>query len=323
MRTPSHAALILSAALAFLCGCGSEGPRSASPATWAYPHTAHGTEPTVAPGTYRIPDSDLTFTAEQLNGDDPVDWIPKDHPPAPPIVSHARPHGPIPCASCHYFNGKSFLHLPDLAGLPASYIVQQVQEFRSGRRRSALKDRPNTALMIGVAKAVTDQELAQAASYYASLPRRPWVRCVESDAAPRTKPDYYGWLDLVAGGGNEPLHGRIVEVPEDWNRTWIEDPHSGVVAYIPQGSISRGEALVRIATHGAPACASCHGPNLKGLGEVPSIAGRSPSYVARTLWDMKSGARSGPAVVAMQPVVAGLSGPEVTDIAAYLASLEP
>jgi hypothetical protein len=38
---------------------------------------------------------------------------------------------------------------------------------------------------------------------------------------------------------------------------------------------------------------------------------------------MKSGARSGPAVALMQPVVARFSGPEITDLAAYLASLKP
>ena len=304
-------------------GCSREAPVSASPLAWAYVTAAPAPEPVVAPGTYRIPDSKRSFTADELNGDDAVDWIPDDHPVAPPVIWHYRPHGPIPCAACHYFNGKGFLHMPDLAGLPRSYIVQQVIEFRSGRRKSYHKGRVGTDRMIGVATRLTDAELAQAADYFSHLPRRPWFRVVETDTVPATKPDYYGWFDLVKNGGTEPIKGRIIELPEDWDRTWIEDPHSGVVAYVPPGSVSRGEALVRMAGNSAVACATCHGPDLRGMGETPSIAGRSPAYVARMLWDIKSGARSGPAVALMQPVVAQLSGSDITDLAAYLVSLKP
>jgi cytochrome c553 len=161
----------------------------------------------------------------------------------------------------------------------------------------------------------------QAAAYFSSLPKRPWIRTVETKVAPVTKPDYFGWLDLVKNGGNEPLHGRIVELPEDWDRAWIEDPHSGVVAYVPPGSIARGHAIVQRSTEKAPACTFCHGPDLRGMGDLPPIAGRSPSYIARMLWDFKTGARGGPAALPMQAPVAPLDGSDLTDVAAYLSSL--
>ena len=60
-----------------------------------------------------------------------------------------------------------------------------------------------------------------------------------------------------------------------------------------------------------------------GLGEVPGIAGRSPSYMMRQLWDMKIGTRNGVQAALMQPVIANLTVDEMTAIVAYLASLVP
>jgi cytochrome c553 len=176
-------------------------------------------------------------------------------------------------------------------------------------------------MMIEVAQKVTEPELVQAAAYFAALPKRPWIRTVETRIAPVTKPDYFGWLDLVKNGGTERLNGRIVELPEDWDRSWIEDPHSGVVAYVPRGSIARGNRIVHRSTEPALACANCHGADLRGIGDLPPIAGRSPSYIARMLWDFKMGARGGPAAGPMQAPVAALDGSDLTDVAAYLSTL--
>ncbi|HSE11049.1 MAG TPA: c-type cytochrome [Rudaea sp.] len=100
---------------------------------------------------------------------------------------------------------------------------------------------------------------------------------------------------------------------------------------MPTGSIARGRAL---ATAGraqdappgaAPAtlpCISCHGVDLHGLGDAPPLAGRSPSYLVRQLYDFKTGARNGSMAVLMKPVTGKLSTAQMTDLAAYLASLE-
>ena len=50
-------------------------------------------------------------------------------------------------------------------------------------------------------------------------------------------------------------------------------------------------------------CTICHGPTLKGLGEVPSITGRPATYIFRQLNDMQTGNRSGPWVELMKQVV--------------------
>jgi cytochrome c553 len=70
-------------------------------------------------------------------------------------------------------------------------------------------------------------------------------------------------------------------------------------------------------------CGICHGPELKGLGPVPGLAGRSPSYTMRQLYDMKHGARNGLWADLMKPVVAKLTEEDMLAIAAFTASRVP
>jgi cytochrome c553 len=60
-----------------------------------------------------------------------------------------------------------------------------------------------------------------------------------------------------------------------------------------------------------------------GLANVPGIAGRSPSYMMRQLYDMKRGTRRGLWAELMQPVIANLTVDDMRDIVAYLASITP
>jgi cytochrome c553 len=70
-------------------------------------------------------------------------------------------------------------------------------------------------------------------------------------------------------------------------------------------------------------CALCHGGDLRGLGPLPSIAGRSPSYMFRQLYDFQHGARMGEWSPLMIPVVANLDEQDLLAIVAYLASRDP
>ena len=69
-------------------------------------------------------------------------------------------------------------------------------------------------------------------------------------------------------------------------------------------------------------CATCHGADLMGMGSVPGLAGRSPSYLVRQLYDMRQGKRTGEWASLMMPVVAKLTTDDMLAIAAYLASLD-
>ena len=121
----------------------------------------------------------------------------------------------------------------------------------------------------------------------------------------------------------EPIGDRIVETPENMELMEVfRDDRSGFIAYVPVGSIKKGEELVSAGPDGKKTqCAICHGADLMGMDAVPGIAGRSPSYIVRQLYDMQHGFRSGEWTISqMKPVVAKLSADNMLAIAAYLAS---
>ena len=176
--------------------------------------------------------------------------------------------------------------------------------------------------MIADAKAATDYEIREAAAYFSSIPFKKWIRIVESRDVPKTK--VAGSMHVPNGDGTEPLGRRIIEVPEDLARTELRDDASGFVAYVPVGSIAKGEALVKTGGNGRTiACGTCHGADLKGMGPVPPLAGRSPSYTVRQLFDFQQGARHGFWSPLMRAAVEKLTIDDLIDIAAYTSSREP
>jgi cytochrome c553 len=277
-------------------------------------------------GTLRhIPSSPLAFTLTQIrDNSSPADWFPNDHPPMPNIVAHGHKPEVTACSFCHYPNGKGRPVNTNLAGLPYSFIMQQFAEFKSGARSSSDTRKANTNIMIGFAKSMTDDETKAAAQYFSSMKWTPWIRVVEADMVPKTK-IANGIFLRVPGDETEPIGNRIIETPEDVERMEVlRDPRSGFVAYVPKGSIKKGEALVMAGGNGKTIqCTVCHGSDLMGLGPVPLLAGRSPSYLVRQLYDMKHGKRTGEWTSLMIPVVVKLSTDDMLAIAAYLASLNP
>jgi cytochrome c553 len=291
---------------------------------WAYPRADKPEDlPAPPPGLSRIPGAAQAFTQAQLtDAANPADWFPAEHPAPPTIVAHQAPGKPTPCAECHLYNGQGFLAAASLAGLSRPYILEQIKAFRTGARTSAEHGRFDTLEMIKVARGLTDEDAAKAAAYFAALRPRPWVRVVETETVPLTRPSYFGWLETVPGGATEPIGHRVIELPEDWSRMILQDPHSGIIDYVPTGALARGAALVHSGGPGGEACRSCHGGRLRGSSIAPPLAGRSAAYLARMLWDMKTGARGGAAVALMRKPSARLTEDQITDIAAYLASLK-
>lgn len=320
MALARWSAVALASGLA-LGGCHPKPPQPPPAAlAWAYPKAPDAPLPEVPPGRYTAPGSQVVLTGQETT---PPDWFPQHHPPAPPVVIHHRKDGPIPCAECHMIEGQGFLGAPNLAGLPAAYIKGEVEAFRRGDRRSAEPGRQATGEMIEVANKVNDAELDQAAAYFASLPRPAWFRTVEAETGPATRPNHYGWQDRVPSAADTALEGRIVEVAEDWSRMMLEDPHSGVVDYVPVGAPARGEILARTGGPGGQPCRSCHGADLKGGATAPPLAGRSAAYLARMLWDLKTGARGGALAAPMKGPSKDLTPAQITDLAAYMVSLSP
>ena len=125
-------------------------------------------------------------------------------------------------------------------------------------------------------------------------------------------------------GGMEPIGQRIIEIPLDRTGAEIRDSKASFTAYVPTGSIARGEELASTGGNGKTIqCAICHGPELGGLGDVPGIAGRSPVYMVRQMVDIQHGVRGGASAALMQAVVANLTVEDMINLTAYVSSLDP
>jgi cytochrome c553 len=257
-----------------------------------------------------------------------VDWFPGAHPAMPSVVAAGRRPAVYACGHCHQPSGLGRPENQSLAGLPATYMEEQMVDFRNDLRRSSEPRMGPASRMILVAKAATPEEIKVAAEYFASLKPRKWIRVVETDTVPVTRPE--GWM-LVAEsrGATEAIGERVIEISEDFEQSELRNPTSGFVAYVPKGSLKAGEALVRTGGQGRMLpCALCHGKDMrgqyvKGTGDVPSIAGRSPSQMARQLIDFRSGARHGTNSALMGFMAKKLSDADIVAITGYLASLNP
>jgi cytochrome c553 len=302
------------------------GPQTTPP--WAYavnPPAAPGAQPTRDNAALEhVPGSSVAFTIAQVRDlFNPPDWYPGDHPPMPDVVAHGRRPDVRACGYCHLPNGQGRPENASLAGLPAAYIAQQMADYKNGLRKSSEPRMGPPATMLVIGKNANDDEVKAAAEYFSSLKLRPWIRVVESSTVPKT---HVAGSMLVAseGGGKEPIGQRVIEMAEDLERTELRDSKSGFVAYVPPGSIKKGQVLVTTGGAGKTIrCAICHGGDLKGLGNVPSIAGRSPSYIVRQLYDIQKGARNGPWAQLMKEAVAKLTIDDMVLIAAYTSSRTP
>jgi cytochrome c553 len=291
---------------------------------WAYPWAPDFKSVPDDGAPRHVPDSDAAFTITQERDLFFVpDWHPGDHPRMPDIVGQGRRAEVRACGSCHRASGTGGPENASLAGLPATYITQQMADFKSGARKFSGPPRSPETLMISIAKAATDADVEAAANYFSSLKPTPNIKVVEADTVPTSQIARVFYTTLP-DAGTEPLGRRILEIPQNMAQFEHRDSRAQFTAYVPAGSIAKGEALVKTGLSGKTiACGTCHGPDLKGLAAIPSIAGRSPSYIVRQLYDFQQGNRAGDAGAAMKPVVAKLSSADMISVGAYLASLQP
>src|SRR5438094_622544 len=192
-------------------------PGAAAPAPPAAPAAPPAPDTTM----HKLPGSQFSFMLNQIRDQyGPADWFPGDHPQMPDVVAHGKRDQMVAaCSLCHYPNGKGRPENAGVSGLPYSYFVQTMMDFKNDKRKSSDTRKANTN-----------------------------------------------------GAGKTTQ------------------------------------------------CAVCHGANLQGLGPVPGIAGRSPSYLVRQLYDMQVGSRKGEWTDLMKPVVAKLTAEDMINIVAYTAS---
>lgn len=90
--------------------------------------------------------------------------------PAPAVWFEARPEsGGVSCASCHGDRGQGVgAGNPEVAGQPAAYIVDQLQRWKTGKRRNDPR-----GVMSGAAAGLTDSEIRAIAAWLARAPTAP------------------------------------------------------------------------------------------------------------------------------------------------------
>lgn len=300
---------------------------SAEPPRWAYPVNPPSVAGHVDDGQpLRVPDSNVSYVRSELKlvaGNPVVDWHPERHPQMPEIVSHGRKDpGVFACGFCHLPNGAGRPENTSIAGLTPGYFKAQMEAFRNDERMGSKAGRNPQNTMVALAKKISDSDIEMAAAYFASVVPERFIEVIETETVPRTI--VAGWmLARDPEGGTEPIDNRIIEIAENFERFEKRDSRTPYVAYAPMGSVRRGAVLVASGGGKTITCAICHGADLKGLADIPRLAGRSPSYLFRQLFDMREGTRTGAASVLMKQVVENLTDEDMVDIAAYLASCAP
>ena len=330
---PIAAAAVLVLALPGLRSRAQQAVEAALP-PWVYsiptPRPADAPKPAPLDDTtlLHVPGSTAGYTAKFIASLATVpDWFPSAHPPMPEVVESGHKPGGAACAHCHLPNGLGGPENANLAGQSQAYMLQQMEDFKSGARHSSSSKMGSVNNMIRVSQTITPEEMKAGIAYFAALKPQPWVRVVETETVPTTHVGNYILVpDIPAPGtpaATEPIGERLIEVPVNAVRTEQKDSSTSFIAYVPTGSLKRGETLVKTGGGKTMPCATCHGADLHGLGAVPAIAGRTPTGMTRQLIDIKGGARNGAAAAMMKPVVANLTTADMIAITAYLASLNP
>ena len=290
---------------------------------WAYPANEPGQQlpPRDPNHILKVPGSDKEYNEVTANDQfGPADWFPSEHATMPPVVAKGMKPDVRACSLCHLTTGDGHPKSANLAGLNAAYIQRTLRDFAAGRRKNN-----RSPVMQTIAKGLTPEDAKAAADYFAARKQTVgYTKVVEAAEVPKSYIGEGAMRFVSPGNEKEPIGSRIIVVPENEELAKSRDPHSGFVAYVPPGSVAKGQALATTGGNGKTvACAVCHGEGLLGLAEVPAIAGRDPIYLTRQLMDIKKGSRTGAWIPLMQPVLAKLSDDDIISLAAYVSSQSP
>jgi len=185
------------------------------------------------------------------------------------------------CSACHGTTGFSAVPMyPNLAGQKEMYITKQLNDFKSGVR--------DDATMKGMVASLTDADIANLSTYYASLPRTaevaPATESIETEATVVT-----------------PAAVKPVAIAE-------------TTTHAP---VKTNDAL-QAGKEKAMMCSACHGfDGNSSVSLYPSLAGQGANYIAKQLADFKTGTRVDPIMAGM---VAALSSEDMANLGTYFAA---
>lgn len=317
--------LLMGGTMAFAQQVGTAAPDAQITAAeaWAFavfppPPDPHAAKPDPRK-VLRVTGSPVSYTQAQFDNIHDADWFPQDHAHAPQIVRAGRKPA-LACAECHMVGGSGVPVTAALDGLPKAYIIDQIAAFHAGER--GIGGPAIAHGMVDEARALTAVDLRQAADYFSATKFVSRVHVVETATVPKTHWKYFV-LVPDKDRAREPIGERIIETPLNFNDYFLADGRARYIAYVPPGSIQRGAAIASKGVGAAPACESCHGAKLEGIGIIPPLAGRSPTYIARELILFREGKRTNPQAAPMVQEVAKLTLKDMVDVAAYAASRKP
>ena len=243
---------------------------------------------------------------------------PQAQPGVPMIVVAGKGQDVRPCNTCHTPSGNGQPESANIRGLNAAYFQRQMADFKSGARGG-----PRSGAMKGFANGLSDDEIKEIATYYAGLKPMQWTKIQEASDAPKTIVGRNSARTKVEGSDTEAVGNRIVEFADN-PAAVRQQAGPAFVAYVPQGSLSAGQALVTTGGGGkTTACTTCHGDKLQGKDDVPALAGRSPVYIARQLYSFKNDVRKGPQADIMKGVASKLTDNDVIAISSYVSNMNP
>lgn len=310
-------------ALAQEAGPASQSAQITAAETWAFPVFPPPPDPHAPkPDPHKVlhvTGSAVRYTQAQFDSADDADWFPQDHPPAPQIVRKGRKPA-RPCAECHMVEGAGVPATAILDSLPKAYILEQLAAFRAGER--GMGGPATTHDMVEEARALTPADRQQAVDYFSATKFVGRVHVVETATVPKTHWKYFVRTP-DADGAREPIGARIIETPVNFDDYALSDGRAEYVAYVPPGSIARGASIASKGLGATPACESCHGTRLQGVGSIPPLAGRSPTYIARELILLRTGRRRNSGAVPMVQEASQLTVNDMIAVAAYAGSRKP
>jgi cytochrome c553 len=316
---------LMSGTIAFAqqAGSASQNAQITAAETWAFPVFPPPPDPHAAKPDPRkvlhVTGSPVRYTQAQLDSIHDADWFPQDHASAPQIVRAGRKPA-LACAECHMIGGSGFPVSATLDGLPEAYILEQIAAFHAGERGVG---GPAIAHgMVDEARTLPSVDLRQAGEYFSTTKFVSRVHVVEAATVPKTHWKYFV-LVPDKDGAREPIDERIIETPLNFDDYIRSDGRTGYIAYVPPGSIQRGAVIASKGIGAATACGACHGTKLEGVGIIPPLAGRSPTYLARELILFHEGKRTNPEAASMVREVAKLTLNDMIDVAAYAATRKP
>jgi len=186
--------------LVLAISAASQQPAANKPPTWAFPNgeqvpqTLRKEEPVPV----SVPGSSKTYTPAQIDdGFNPPDWFPDEHPPIPQVVAHGNGKVVRACANCHLTTGMGHPESAIVTGFSVSYFIRQMEDMKAG-------DRKTGGIMDNIAGGMSEEDMRQAAEYFAALKPIPYVKVVETDTVEKSYVER-GGMRLRAIGGELSL----------------------------------------------------------------------------------------------------------------------